>query len=40
MISIKGFYLFFETSTPHAQGYFIECMLMPGTPNQNNALAN
>lgn len=38
MITIKGFYLFFQTSTPRSEGYFIECLLMPDTPGINNIL--
>jgi hypothetical protein len=40
MISIKGFYFFIETSTPHSEGYFIQCLLQPGTPNQQIVLPN
>jgi hypothetical protein len=40
MISIKGFYFFFQTGTPHSEGYFIQCLLMPDAPGQNTVLAN
>jgi hypothetical protein len=40
MIAIKGFYYFLPTSTPHAGGYFIECLFMNGTQAGQRLLVN